>query len=303
MTFWAYMLHCRGGAFYVGHTDNLDQRIGQHQAGMIAGFTADHLPVALVWSQDFPTRHEAKTAEKQIKGWSRVKKMALIRGDWGRISTLAKGKSGPSTSSGRAGEEDSVDFSATTSTNPARPELAEGPSFTLRAHPQTPPHLVNAIQGRIKTDPITQTTHIEYRTTPATNLLIPQPVAPTRTDELWRTTCFELFAKSPDSPAYTEYNFAPSGTWAAYGFDGTRSGMRDAPLAPPVIAAHMDGTAFILTARLILPPGPLILGISAVIEEGGGTKSYWALAHPAEGPPDFHHPDCFVLTLGAPGGT
>jgi len=101
--FWAYMLHCRGGFYYVGHTDDLERRVAQHTTGAVAGFTADHLPVALVWSQDFPTRDEAKAAEKQIKGWSRAKKMALIRGDWGRISTLAKNKNGPSTSSGRAG--------------------------------------------------------------------------------------------------------------------------------------------------------------------------------------------------------
>ena len=79
MTFWAYMLHCRGGAFYTGHTDNLPRRIGEHESGMIAGFTADKLPVALVWSQEFSTRFEALEAEGRIKGWSRAKKMALIR--------------------------------------------------------------------------------------------------------------------------------------------------------------------------------------------------------------------------------
>ncbi len=63
---------------------------------MIAGFTADKLPVALVWSQEFATRYEALEAERRIKGWSRAKKMALIRGDWGKISALAKGKTGPS---------------------------------------------------------------------------------------------------------------------------------------------------------------------------------------------------------------
>ncbi|WP_374524152.1 GIY-YIG nuclease family protein [Sphingopyxis sp.] len=105
MSFWAYMLHCRGGAFYTGHTDDLPRRIAQHESGAIAGFTADKLPVVLVWSQDFPTRIEALEAERRLKGWSRAKKMALIRGDWDRISSLAKGKSGPSTSSGRTGED------------------------------------------------------------------------------------------------------------------------------------------------------------------------------------------------------
>lgn len=101
MAFWAYMLHCRGGAFYVGHTDDLERRIGQHQTGAIKGFTSDRLPVTLVWSQEFSTRFEAKQAERQLKGWGRAKKMALIRGDWARISQLSKGKDGPSTSSGQ----------------------------------------------------------------------------------------------------------------------------------------------------------------------------------------------------------
>jgi predicted GIY-YIG superfamily endonuclease/proteasome lid subunit RPN8/RPN11 len=101
MSFWAYMLHCRGGKFYVGHTDDLERRVAQHKTGAVKGFTSDKLPVELVWSQDFPTRYEAIAAERQIKGWSRAKKLALIRGDWDRLSALAKSKNGPSTSSGR----------------------------------------------------------------------------------------------------------------------------------------------------------------------------------------------------------
>ncbi|MEO7247407.1 MAG: GIY-YIG nuclease family protein, partial [Novosphingobium sp.] len=96
MPFWTYMLHCRGGYFYVGHTDDLDRRIGEHKSGLIRGFTADHLPVELVWSEEFQTRDDAKATERKLKGWSRGKKLALIRGDWERISMLAKGKSGPS---------------------------------------------------------------------------------------------------------------------------------------------------------------------------------------------------------------
>jgi putative endonuclease len=93
MSFWAYMLHCRGGSFYVGHTDNLEDRVAQHQSGSIRGFTRDHLPVKLVWSQEFSTRYEALAAERQIKGWTRAKKLALIRGDWEQISALAKSRS------------------------------------------------------------------------------------------------------------------------------------------------------------------------------------------------------------------
>lgn len=101
MAFWTYMLHVNGGKFYVGHTDDIERRIAQHAAGHLPGFTRNHLPVKLVWSQEFSTRHEAKDAEKRLKGWSRAKKLALIRDDWAQISRLAKSKGSPSTSSGQ----------------------------------------------------------------------------------------------------------------------------------------------------------------------------------------------------------
>jgi predicted GIY-YIG superfamily endonuclease/proteasome lid subunit RPN8/RPN11 len=103
MPFWAYMLHCNAGRFYTGHTDDLERRVAQHKAGHFEGFTKRFLPVELVWAQEFTTRDEAKAAEHRIKGWSRAKKLALIRGDWDAISRLAKGKSNPSTSSGQTG--------------------------------------------------------------------------------------------------------------------------------------------------------------------------------------------------------
>jgi predicted GIY-YIG superfamily endonuclease len=87
--------------FYVGHTDDFARRIAQHTTGALPGFTADHRPVELVWSQNFPTRYEAQVTERQLKGWSRAKKLALIRGDWQRISALAKHKNSPSTNSGQ----------------------------------------------------------------------------------------------------------------------------------------------------------------------------------------------------------
>ncbi|MDA7787884.1 GIY-YIG nuclease family protein [Sphingomonadaceae bacterium] len=114
MPFWTYMLHCHEGAFYTGHADDLDHRIAQHQTGAIAGWTSERLPVELVWSQEFVTRDEAKAAEKQIKGWSRAKKVALTRGDWAQVSALARGKNGrwrcapasQPTSSGQTGKGD-----------------------------------------------------------------------------------------------------------------------------------------------------------------------------------------------------
>jgi len=92
MAFWVYMLHCRGGSFYTGQTDDLEARLAAHQIGQVPGFTSDRLPVKLVWCQEFPTRVEALASERQIKGWSRAKKMAMIRGDWSRLSDLAKGR-------------------------------------------------------------------------------------------------------------------------------------------------------------------------------------------------------------------
>ena len=90
MAFWVYILSCADGSYYTGHTDNLEQRIGEHQAGAYPGYTSSRLPVKLVWSQECAIRAEALAAELQIKGWSRKKKEAMIRGDWKRVSLLAK---------------------------------------------------------------------------------------------------------------------------------------------------------------------------------------------------------------------
>jgi predicted GIY-YIG superfamily endonuclease len=104
MPFWAYMLHCADRTFYVGHTDDLDARIGAHQSGLIPGYTSTRLPVVLVWSDEFPSRYEALAAELQLKGWSRAKKLALIRGDRKLVRALARNtreKEGASTGSAR----------------------------------------------------------------------------------------------------------------------------------------------------------------------------------------------------------
>ena len=83
------MLRCADGSFYVGCTTNLDQRMGEHQAGVHEGYTADRRPVELVWVETFQTIHDAIDCERQLKGWSRAKKMALISGDYTAIARLA----------------------------------------------------------------------------------------------------------------------------------------------------------------------------------------------------------------------
>jgi predicted GIY-YIG superfamily endonuclease len=90
MAFWVYILRCADASYYSGHTDNLEQRIGQHQTGQIPGYTETRQPVRLVFSQEFATREEALAAELQIKGWSRKKKEALMRGDWDALRLASR---------------------------------------------------------------------------------------------------------------------------------------------------------------------------------------------------------------------
>ncbi len=93
MAFWVYMLHCADESYYVGHTDNLEKRIAEHQHGSISGYTQTRRPITLSWTEVFPTREEALAQELRIKGWSRAKKQALIAGDWKRVSELARNRS------------------------------------------------------------------------------------------------------------------------------------------------------------------------------------------------------------------
>lgn len=82
MTFWVYILQCADNSYYTGHTDNLEQRVAQHHhRAFPTCYTASRLPIKLIFSQSFPTREEALSSERQIKGWSRKKKEAMIAGD------------------------------------------------------------------------------------------------------------------------------------------------------------------------------------------------------------------------------
>ncbi len=91
MSFWVYVLRCSDGSYYTGHTDSLERRIGQHSTGAIAGcYTFNRRPLMVVFSQEFSTREEALASERQIKGWGRKKKEAMIRGDWEEVSRLAR---------------------------------------------------------------------------------------------------------------------------------------------------------------------------------------------------------------------
>jgi len=90
MAFWAYILRCADGSYYTGHTDDLERRMAEHRHGGFCDFTSRRLPVALAWGQEFPSRVEALTAERQVKKWSRAKKDALVAGNWGQVSFFAR---------------------------------------------------------------------------------------------------------------------------------------------------------------------------------------------------------------------
>ncbi len=91
-----YILRCSNNSFYVGCAtgDDLHHRIAQHQTGAYAGYTFSRRPVDLVWSEHFDRITDAISAERQIKGWGRAKKQALIRGQWGKLKVLAKRRAG-----------------------------------------------------------------------------------------------------------------------------------------------------------------------------------------------------------------
>ena len=131
---------------------------------------------------------------------------------------------------------------------------------------------------------------------------MPPVMAAARSDELWQHTCFEAFVRASSGAAYYEFNFAPSTEWAAYRFSGYRSGMcvaAEIGAIPIMVLPSPD--CYTLQASLELDRLSGLsrnalwhIGLSALIEDTSGHKSYWALAHPP-GKPDFHHADCFAL--------
>lgn len=165
----------------------------------------------------------------------------------------------------------------------------------LIPHPASPPVAVSAVE--VEAAILHGESLFTYRVIGGP-VFVPPAASPARTDGLWQTTCFELFVMPAGGEGYFEFNFSPSTAWAAYRFDGYREGMADLPLAPPRIEPVEGGVrvAFDLGG---LPGGDWMVGITAVIEEADGTKSYWALRHPSA-QPDFHHPDCFAFELPAP---
>ncbi|HEY0630075.1 MAG TPA: hypothetical protein VGD23_12180 [Sphingomicrobium sp.] len=152
-------------------------------------------------------------------------------------------------------------------------------------HPDTPPGAIQLVEAEL--------TRIERGATATfraignvTRLIVPPPEPPIRKAGLWQTTCFELFVAS-QGEAYREFNFSPSGAWAAYAFDGHRSGMRDAP-AEVIVETSLNSKGITLVATIMAEFDQAArVGLTAVIEEADGAIRYWATAF-APGEPDFH---------------
>jgi hypothetical protein len=130
-------------------------------------------------------------------------------------------------------------------------------------------------------------------------LRIPPPAPPFRTARLWEATCFEAFLRAEGENAYLELNFSPSGQWAAYAFTHYRKGIANAPLpaAPEISVSRSPGRLEVEVAVApSLGAGPYSINVTAILENSGGERSFWAARHPTGGP-DFHHPSCFIEQL------
>jgi hypothetical protein len=172
--------------------------------------------------------------------------------------------------------------------------------FLLKPHPDSPPS--PAVQIEVAIAQHAGSLHLSYILSGRmSEIRIPPVTAPGRGTKLWQHTCFEAFVRAASGGEYYEFNFSPSTEWAAYRFSSYRAGIQDAAevVASPieVQAAHDR-----FTLNTVVQLGALSslsrqvswrLGLSAVVEDTSGRRSYWALAHPP-GKPDFHHADCLA---------
>ncbi len=176
----------------------------------------------------------------------------------------------------------------------------------LQCHPATPAQSVRGVEAQVgwgNGGALMLTFSLEGD---LARLRIPAPQPSRRADDLWQHTCFEAFIRHEGEAAYCEFNFAPSGEWAAYAFRRYRDGTPFAQDLDPRTAVRSTEGRLELDAIIrldCLPPvhprARLQLALSAVVEDDQGVLSYWALTHPS-GRPNFHHPDAFALELERP---
>lgn len=170
----------------------------------------------------------------------------------------------------------------------------------LVAHAAHPPLAVRRVEARILSL-ADSWVRVRWRIDGSQKLVIPQFAGRGRADNLWQATCFEMFVmQRAAAPAYCEFNMSPSERWAAYNFTGYREGMTERKFAREPDCVIRSGQAMTIFDAALprdqMPEAPSAIGLSAVIEEEGGVKSYWALSHHKE-QPDFHDPACFTASL------
>lgn len=175
-------------------------------------------------------------------------------------------------------------------------------TYELLFHRANPPLAVSSVQARILSLDAHWLT-LRWLVEGAGQMVLPPFAGKRRADGLWQTTCFELFVKPDGGDAYVEFNLSPSQSWAAYDFSAYRQGMAERPTPRNPVCTPRRGQSMLIFDAAIpaaaLPPMPWAFGLSAVIEEEGGRKSYWAIAH-REDKPDFHCEACFAAKLAAP---
>jgi hypothetical protein len=167
------------------------------------------------------------------------------------------------------------------------------PSAALERHPDSPCAALRGIEVAVSRGADGKLEVAYVLEGEIDRLRIPPRRAARAAERLWQHTCCELFVVRDGAPGYREFNFSPSGEWAAYAFARYREA---APLSipDPRIAVKRDADRFELSAAIPVDAGKLRIGLSVVVE--ADEISYWALRHPP-GKPDFHHRETFALTL------
>ncbi len=172
----------------------------------------------------------------------------------------------------------------------------------LTAHPAHPPQRIEGVEARILGFD-ENWLRLRWRVEGSQALVVPAFAGRGRAEELWRTTCFELFLRPRRGDAYAEFNLSPSERWAAYDFKSYRDDRTERALPiEPNCTLRQGSSMAIFDAAIPLagiPRGDSAMNLAAVLEEEGGAISYWALAHPHSAA-DFHDPACFTGELEAP---
>lgn len=174
---------------------------------------------------------------------------------------------------------------------------------TLYPHPSSSPGYVDHIAAFATVSP-DRTLNAHFAIQGDVDTLIwPERRRGSWVKDLWKTTCFELFARAPQEAAYTEFNFSPSSDWCAMRFDtyrGIPAPIRDVSVGIEEHTVNRSTKMLSVSISVAETSVPVNkgdqVGLTAVLEHIDGKLSYWALAHPGA-QPDFHDARGFIQTL------